>query len=121
MLPRPRLRFVIDTTSRWRLPLTKITVSRLAGYAYICWQAGCGRWYEPAIGYFDVVNGARTSRPAPVTCPTHDLPMYEGHFDFTAEAAQLRCPQRYCAAQFKVVVAAPIGSVIMMNTQNYTE
>jgi hypothetical protein len=63
----------------------------LAGYAYICWQAGCGRWYEPAIGYFDVVNGTRTSRPAPVTCPTHDLPMYEGHFDFTAEAAQLRC------------------------------
>jgi hypothetical protein len=67
----------------------------LPGYAYLCWQAGCGRWYEPGFGYFDVLDGAPT-RPTPVTCPDHEVPMYEGHVDFTAEAAHLRCPQAHC-------------------------
>jgi hypothetical protein len=68
----------------------------IAGYAYLCWQAGCCRWYDPALGYFDLVEGTRATLPAPVTCPAHDVPMYEGHFDFVAEAAHLRCPRAYC-------------------------
>lgn len=68
----------------------------LAGYAYLCWEAGCRRFYEPTIGYFDVLNGMKITVPGHVTCPSHGLPMYEGHFDFLVQSAQLRCPQAYC-------------------------
>ena len=68
----------------------------LSGYAYICWQSGCGRCYDPTIGYFDVLNGAKIMGLTRVTCPSHDLPMYEGHFDFLVQTAQLRCPKAYC-------------------------
>ena len=68
----------------------------LAGYAYLCWQAGCGRWYDPAFGYFDILNGTPAVTSTAAICPAHEVPMYEGHFDFTEEAAHLRCPQAYC-------------------------
>jgi hypothetical protein len=67
-----------------------------AGYAYFCWQAGCRRWYEPAVGYFDVVNNHRIPTSAHATCPSHDLPLYERHFDFMVQTVQLRCPHAYC-------------------------
>jgi hypothetical protein len=77
----------------------------LEGYGYLCWQAGCGRWYDATIGYFDMMNGSPMPDPPFLTCPAHDVPLYEGQFDFLAEAAQLRCPQAYCP--HRLVQSAP--------------
>ncbi len=70
----------------------------LPGYAHVCWQADCGRWYEPGIGYFDVVHGGKRQTIASVACPIHEVPLYVGHIDFTQNATQWYCPHAYCSS-----------------------
>jgi len=67
-----------------------------AGYVYFCWQSECGRYYDPALGYFDFVDGAKLISEAHFTCPSHAIALYEGHYDFMTEIAQLRCPSAWC-------------------------